>query len=377
MMMPSFRALAFGASIVASLAAPAGAQSAGGAGAPQAPPPAPAWEIGVHGGVSLRRIASGDVTLPDPGPAITTSGPTVPSRQTSSWFFGDGAAMFNDAGADFGLTGRITPLDDALASMGFGSSGGPNIGFRVARTLTSRVSAEFDFDLMPGSLRLTDAFVDAIESSRGSFQSAFTALLASGPFTGVLVETASDTDDGASREMAATGAATYRFAPRGSFVPYATLGGGVITRIGDLPSVDIEGRYRFAISVAGVPPVPIAEIDRVTIRYTARQALVAVLGGGLRRDVSDRWGFRIDGRVFLGQPTLRLVLDANPSTVSGVPAGFIETFTYPNLQFSSNPASGRRSTLGGEPLDGFVAVKGTGIETRVLVTVQLFFRLRP
>ena len=49
-------------------------------------------------------------------PRIATSSPLFPSRQVSSWLFGDGAALLNDVAAEFGLTERISPLDAVLAS---------------------------------------------------------------------------------------------------------------------------------------------------------------------------------------------------------------------------------------------------------------------
>lgn len=373
------RALTIAAWLIVALGIPASAQVVErGDRSPAVQEPAtnvPGWELGGHGGLSLLRVpAGGKKSLPNPGPAITTSSPIFPSRQTSSWFFGDGAALLNDASADFDLLSRITPLDEAFESVGFGNAARANFGVRVARGLTPRLSVEFDFDVMPGSLSLTDAFTAAIESTRTSFQSAFTSLFASGPFVGVVVETTGATNDGASREIAGTGAITLRFTSRGSYVPYATIGAGVITRTGELQSVTLEGRYRFTISVPGSPSVPIDETDRVTIRYSQCPAFVTVVGGGLRRDMSERWGFRIDGRLFLGRPTLRLLLDASPSSVPGTPAGFIETFSYPSIQFSSNPSSGRQSTLGGPPLEGFAALTSTGIETRGLLTIGVFRR---
>ena len=43
-------------------------------------------------------------------------------------------------------------------------------------------------------------------------------------------------------------------------------------------------------------------------------------------------------------------------------------------RYSNDPATGRQSTLSGGPLDGFVAFEGTGVQTRVLVTVGVFVR---
>jgi hypothetical protein len=54
----------------------------------------------------------------------------------------------------------------------------------------------------------------------------------------------------------------------------------------------------------------------------------------------------------------------------GTPAGFIETFTHPNLQFSNDPALGRESSLSGS-LDGFEAFTGSGLSTRLLITIGL------
>lgn len=75
--------------------------------------------------------------------------------------------------------------------------------------------------------------------------------------------------------------------------------------------------------------LPIDETDRVSFRYARRAAFAGVLGGGLRRDLSSAWALRVDARVLLGPDTTRVFLDAQPSSVRGVPAGFIESFTNP------------------------------------------------
>ena len=78
------------------------------------------WQVEVHGGVTLPTIpTAGTVTLPGPGSVFTTAtGATVPaptSRRESSWYFGDGAVLFNQAATALAqLPGQITTLDPVL-----------------------------------------------------------------------------------------------------------------------------------------------------------------------------------------------------------------------------------------------------------------------
>ena len=76
----------------------------------------------------------------------------------------------------------------------------------------------------------------------------------------------------------------------------------------------------------------------------------------------------IRSRVLLGADTTRVVVDARQSSVRGVPAGFIESFTNPGIQFSNDPATGRRSSLGGAGLQEFEVYSG-GFQARTLITV--------
>ena len=102
--------------------------------------------------------------------------------------------------------------------------------------------------------------------------------------------------------------------------------------------------------------MPIAETDHVVLRYERESALVAVIGGGLRHAISAHWGVSVDGRVFLGGHSPRLLLDASPSVTIGTPAGFVESFTNPAIQFSNNASTGRLSTLSGGQIQAFEAV---------------------
>ena len=116
--------------------------------------------------------------------------------------------------------------------------------------------------------------------------------------------------------------------------------------------------------------VAIDEIDRVSVRYARQAAFVAVLGGGLQRDFSARWGVRADVRMLIGPDTTRVLVDATPSMARTGPSGFIESFTNPAVQFSNDPSTGRRSSLSAPALQDVEVFKG-GVQTRTLVTLGI------
>ena len=107
-------------------------------------------------------------------------------------------------------------------------------------------------------------------------------------------------------------------------MPYVTVGGGVTAGSGSV-SADLTGRYRFSI----LGEVPINESDRVTVRFERRTAFVAVFGGGVRRDLSEKWGLRIDARVYLGPDSTRVTVTTESVNVRGTPAGSIRIVRIP------------------------------------------------
>jgi hypothetical protein len=107
------------------------------------------WDIEVFGGAVLGTTGGdGTRTLPPAGLPIVTSTPIFPSREVSSWFFGDGPVLLNDVNEQFGTAGRITPLDPFLVA---GEAGGGGVfGARLRRRVSDRFSAEFSFDGFAG-----------------------------------------------------------------------------------------------------------------------------------------------------------------------------------------------------------------------------------
>jgi hypothetical protein len=328
------------------------------------------WEVEGYGGFMLpTRSGEGAASLPPPGPPIATSSPVFPSRRVPSWFFGDGASLLNLVNEQFDVPAAIQPLDAALGGSGLSRGNSVAGGVRVRRAVTARFAAELSVDVFPTAAEPTEELLSAVAASGDSFVAAFEGLLASGPFTSVDVQ-ASTSSGGSAREIAVTGALIYPLGPAAGFSPYLTFGGGVITGAGGGAALTLEGRYRFRI----LGEVPIDETDRVTIRQESRTALTGVVGAGLRRDVTDRWGVRVDGRVLIGPRTTRVVIDTDPAVAQGAPADFVESFTTPSIQFSNNPSTGRDSTLGGPPLQGFEAFAADGLQARILITAGVFVR---
>jgi hypothetical protein len=329
------------------------------------------WEIEGFGGVAFGRIpASGTATFPDPGAPITTANPTVPSRQTPSWFFGDGAVLLNDVLAEYELPNRITPLDAAITAPGFNAGTAGTFGVRIRRALNTRISVEFSLDVIAGSPVLSDSFVGSVKSTEASFVTALSALLASGPFTGITTSAASTVHQGTAHDLAVSGSIHVPFGHFSGFKPYFTVGGGLLSSQGQPPSVDLTGTYQGALPDGAV----IHEQDHVVLSYSRGKAAVVVLGAGLRRDFSSRWGLQIDGRVLLGPNGTEATIDASPSVATSTPASFTETLTYPSIVFSNNPSTGRVSSLGPPNLQGFAVFSGSGVQLRTLVTVGVFVK---
>lgn len=332
--------------------------------------PTPRWELEGFAGLSLFELPSGGTAaLPPAGSPLPTSGPISPSRRVPTWFLGDGAGLLNGVNAEFGVAARITPLDGALASLGLSGANAPAFGLRLRRRLSTRLDVEISADLLPGSRELSPALTEAVEATRASFETAFTGLLSSGPFTAVAVTATASMANQSSRELATT--AALRWSPSsGRFRPYVALGGGLVHQIGGLPSVTLIGNYRFQI----LGTVPINETDTLHLRYEQGSALVGLVGAGVRGTLSERVGWTLGGRVLLGPQTLTLRLDSEPTVATGTPAGFVESFTTPAIQFSNSASTGRESSLSGAPLTGFEAFSTSGLQTRLIITAGLVMK---
>jgi hypothetical protein len=335
--------------------------------APAAAQQGPQWEVEAYGGLIAGQAASaGSRTLPAAGAAIATSSPIFPSREVPSWLFGDGASLLNGVNADFGLAGRITPLDAAFAPLAAPRTA--SFGVRVRRRISPQWAMELGVDSTASASVGAGTLDAAVESTRRSFETAFSDLLATGPFSSVLVRTTGAAARGDHRETAITFALNRRFGPPRRFAPYVTFGGGIAIGSGAAPSASLVGDYRFLV----LGQVPIGEDDAVVVRYASGSAFVIVAGGGVQRDFSDKWGLRIDARLLVGPDATRVTVDATPTFIraAGAASGFVESFTNPAIQFSNDPSTGRVSSLSGSGLNGADVFQG-GARARPQITAGI------
>ena len=123
--------------------------------------------------------------------------PAFTSRSVSSWHFGDGSLLLNQANLGYAFgTPSLVPLDAALKQRLAARRSGVSVGGRVSRSLTPRLAAEFSFDYAQTPLRLTRAAEDAIEATRASFAPAWLGLLATGATTNRSAASTADIETG-------------------------------------------------------------------------------------------------------------------------------------------------------------------------------------
>jgi hypothetical protein len=240
--------------------------------------------------------------------------------------------------------------------------------------LTSRFTAELTIDYSPAKLEMTRENELAIEITRGSFENAFnTFLVVTGaPITGRTVTSRGTVNVGSGRQLFTAGTVNVALKTSGSVIPYLTGGAGVLSRLGDKPSATLEGNYRF--QVFGTSPMN--ETDVVSVHVSVPDNdFVGVVGGGARYLASQRWGMRVDGRVYLSSHKLDTLIDATPSVATATPTNFLASATTPAIQWSNfPPGSAIQSNLTGQAVSGFRTFEGGGTQSQFILTAGLFWR---
>jgi len=330
------------------------------------------WEFEVHAGGGLANDPSlgGTSSLPAAGAPFTTTVGT-PSRQVPSWYFGDGAALLNQVNAALGAGASIVPLDPVLGSSIISWPSGKTAGFRLGRTISRRLGAEFTLDYDFAKWQLSAPALAGTEATRASFATALNALIATGPFNAPTVTSVTTVTDHQGQQVFATGAININLRSTGNLLPYATAGAGVNVNVGSTPTFSLTGNYRF--QVLGL--YPIAERDTTTVQSSVESKVVGVVGGGLKYYFSRRLGARFDVRAYVSRRAAGTVITARPSTATNTqPQIATATFTTPSVQFSNNSAVGQ-SSLGGAS-NGFSTFDGSGTQSVVHVTGGLILRFR-
>lgn len=348
---------------VLSVARPASAQNA-------SPPTASkTWEVEFYGGLmSGAGAVDGTGQLPAAGVAYTPPFAGFPTtRLVSSWFFGDGALLFNQAQAGLPPQSQypaIVPLDNALKNSAVRRTSGAVFGVRLARRLTERFGAEFTLDVHRGSVTFVDDFRPAAEATTNSIESAFRG--AFGPQATVTTSISAIDDVG--HEILAAGALRIALVRGKAAEPYVVVGAGVASAMGDSPTMELVRNLHLAAATSSL----LDELDTATVTAHPDLGGLLVFGGGLRHNIGSRSGVRIDARVFVISDKTSTRVEAHPTTFPGPTAGAtFRSNASLGILFSSTPIV--RSSLS-VPLDEFETFTGSGFRTQVSATVGYYLR---
>ncbi len=237
------------------------------------------WEIEVHGGgVAVSTPQAGTTALPPAGSTFVPHTGGV-SRAVSSWYFGDGTALFNQAMAPWPGHLAITALDPVLQRPLAERPGGGSVGLRVGRALNPRLGLELNLEYNLAQSRMTNDSRTGLEASSASFKTAFDGL-----FRFMQATTASTvtTTGAATRQLLATAALNVNLRTKGKAIPYLTVGGGYLWNHDPGYGATLAGSYDVFLpldqSRFGVSGVPFNESDTVRVRYTVEDSLVGVVG---------------------------------------------------------------------------------------------------
>jgi len=115
------------------------------------------------------------------------------------------------------------------------------------------------------------------------------------------------------------------------------------------------------------------QTDTTVVRASSPTAVVGIIGGGVKRFVTPRWGIRLDVREHIGRNRAATLVDATPRSAAPSAPGFgtLSIGTMPPLVFTSNGAG---SNLSGAPISGFTTFSASGWGGQLDVTAGLIYR---
>jgi hypothetical protein len=363
--LPAVRVVAVAATLVLGAAVPARAQQAA-AGASK-------WTVELYGGAAGGQTPGGvGITEFPTGAAFTTAGGD-PSRRIPSWYFGDGARLFNQVqqqfatqfGVDFA---PIVPLDATATGSAARRGTGVNAGARVTRRLSRRYSVEIGFEYGRTPLEIDPDARAAIEATRTSFEEGFTGLLSTAPIADLSVTSTVELEDGRGYQTAVTGTVVVDLTRHGRVSTHVVGGAGLLMNSGAASEVRLRGGYHF--SLFGV--IPYTENDSVTLRFIDRQrATIGLVGGGFTYDLGTRQALGVNIRAQIGASGVRTMLLTTAAAGRGTPAEVLPSDTTPSVQFSTIDGHSSSLTPGATELQTF---SGSGLQTRVQITVGYLFK---
>lgn len=333
------------------------------------------WAVGVDLGVAL----GGNTPGGSPGqpfqPGVTfTAANGQPSRSIPSWFYGDGAILFNQVQAQFASRYNqhfpaITPIDPVLTgASGHRSGAVPSFALRATRRISPRYAIDFAFEHRGSGLELTGGAQSALDAARDNFQAALTGLIGTIPQNDVNVTTSETQSKSGGGQSSLTAEAVITLVTRGKLTVHAIAGGGVLFRGDGSVDVKLTGAYTF--SIFGVFPINETDVVTIHLAESGTSALGAV-GGGITYDLTPRQGIRVDGRLYLSSSGLTTHVDARPTVRRVSPGSALPSETTPSIQFSTVPNIQTSLSGAATALNTF---NGSGLEIRPQISFGYFVR---
>jgi hypothetical protein len=313
----------------------------------------------------------GSGELPKPGATFTTGG-GADSRHVPSWYFGDGAKLFNDVLAALGRSEAIVPIDPAISGPAVDQTLNNAIGVRATRSLTPIMALEVEGNVTTATYTVRQSTKDKLAATSESFTGAFGGLVASGQgvaFINPALSSSFSWQNGTGADIVSTVAIVLHPKKDSRVRPYVAFGGGVAAAVGGAEAM-LTGRYSFRVPSGGT----VDESDAVTIHFGGGMGFLGVAGVGFNVRVTRGSGIRVDARGQFLENHVATRIDAHPSAVASDPAQAVWSFTTPALQFVTNPSTGLTSTLDTSALSGFTTLHPSGFYSRGSVTVGYFWR---
>jgi hypothetical protein len=315
------------------------------------------WEVEFHGGfIASTTPARGTGRLPATGTMIPFPG-QPPAPAIASWYFGEGAALFNNVMDWIGRGTEIVPLDQVLTQPAISRLPGAQAGARISRRLTARLALEASVDVDTTHVALTDHAVTIVNSTSATSLEAFRWL---GQYELAMVKPAEIRRSGF--QLISTGTVRVNLSPGHLITPFVTIGAGARTTLGAAEAT-LSGSYGGTL----FGNVRMEETDVVRARFRSPPTPVLVVGGGFTRATSARAGIRADVRVLVGAAGLSTHVHATPQRADFGPDGTLIRLTQPVIAFAT-PGSLGQSTLS-VPLENFETFSAAGRAIAVSATV--------
>jgi hypothetical protein len=338
------------------------------------------WEFEIDlGAISKANRLDGRsiAQFPAGQPLVDGAGVHDPSRTVPSWFFGDGATLFNEVSQRLGSNRQIRPLDPVFQRGAARRESSATIGLGVARWITGRVAAEFNLDYTRSAVMMTNETALAIEAARSSFlegwhQLIVSQLTADGTVSDVSAENGGDRGGG--QQLFATGGVRIQLYAGREFRAYAGTGAGIGWLSGRTPTAVLTGIYAFNANAAGIPRF--AEQDNLTVRVQLNRSrsTVGMVHGGFEMPTGLRNGLRLDLAAYVFTDSFTTLVSAQPRFIPRPPGALVSSDSSPSLWFSNSETLGP-SSLSGPALVDFPAHVGNGRQVQIRVVVSYFMGL--